>query len=153
MEGLRFPMVGAGLESGCWMVWEMVEWRLVASVSELESGCIVAELALRVPKGGRMSVRFASRDSRTIQRIGRDAGNCVAQTERGGFRSSSLGDKLHPCQSIASRLAIARGICARFSASGGRLALSVDFAPAGRGGPMARVSGGAGRGDAEAERP
>ena len=57
MEGLRFPMVGAGLESGCWMVWEMVEWRLVASVSELESGCIVAELALRVPKGGRMSVR------------------------------------------------------------------------------------------------
>ena len=56
MEGLRFPMVGAGLESGCWMVWEMVEWRLVASVSELESGCIVAELALRVPKGGR-SVR------------------------------------------------------------------------------------------------
>ena len=49
-------MVGAGLESGCWMVWEMVEWRLVASVSELESGCIVAELALRVPKGGRMSV-------------------------------------------------------------------------------------------------
>ena len=57
VEGLRFPMVGAGLESGCWMVWEMVEWRLVASVSELESGCIVAELALRVPKGGRMSVR------------------------------------------------------------------------------------------------
>ena len=49
-------MVGAGLESGCWMVWEMVEWRLVASVSELESGCIVAELALRVPKGGRMSI-------------------------------------------------------------------------------------------------
>ena len=34
------------------------------------------------------------------------------------FRSSSLGDKLHPCQSIASRLAIARGICARFPASG-----------------------------------
>ena len=33
-----------------------VGW-LVASVSELESGCIVAELALRVPKGGRMSVR------------------------------------------------------------------------------------------------
>ena len=30
----------------------------------------------------------------------------VAQTERGVFRSSSLGDKLHPCQSIASRLAI-----------------------------------------------
>ena len=57
MKGLRFPMVGAGLESGCWMVWEMVEWRLVVSVSELESGCIVAELALRVPKGGRMSVR------------------------------------------------------------------------------------------------
>ena len=63
MDGLRFPRVGAGLESGCWMVGEMVgdkvvvEWRLVASVSELESGCIVAELALRVPKGGRMSVR------------------------------------------------------------------------------------------------
>ena len=57
VEGLRFPKVGAGLESGCWMVYEMVKWRLVASVSELESGCIVAELALRVPKGGRMSVR------------------------------------------------------------------------------------------------
>ena len=40
------------------------------------------------------SVRCASRDSRTIQRIGRDAGNCVAQTERGAFRSSPLGDKL-----------------------------------------------------------
>ena len=38
MEGLRFPMVGAGLESGCWMVWEMVEWRLVASVSETSYG-------------------------------------------------------------------------------------------------------------------
>ena len=24
MDGLRFPMVGAGLESGCWMVGEMV---------------------------------------------------------------------------------------------------------------------------------
>ena len=72
-----------------------------------------------------MSARCASRDSRTIQRIGRDAGNCVAQTERGAFRSSSLGDKLHPCQSIASRLAIARGICARFPALGGRLALSM----------------------------
>ena len=61
------------------------------------------------------------------------------------FAQVRLAANLHPCQSIASRLAIARGICARFSASGGRLALSVDFAPAGRGGPMARVSGGAGR--------
>ena len=83
--------------------------------------------ASRSPSDGMRakSVRFASRDSRTIQRIGRDAGNSVAQTERGAFRSSSLGDKLHPCQSIASRLAIARGICARFSALGGRLALSM----------------------------
>ena len=89
------------------------------------------------------SVRFASRDSRTIQRIGRDAGNCVAQTERGAFRSSSLGDKLHPCQSIASRLAIARGICVRFSALGGRLALSMrgkSAAPA-FGGAMAKRRG------------
>ena len=54
MEGLRFPMVGAGLESGCWMVWEMVEWRLVVSVSVLGNGCIVVELALRLPKGGRV---------------------------------------------------------------------------------------------------
>ncbi|MBQ3747337.1 MAG: hypothetical protein II863_07990, partial [Kiritimatiellae bacterium] len=70
-------------------------------------------------------------------------GNCVAQTERGAFRSSSLGDKLHPCQSIASRLAIARGICAQFSASGGRLALSVrgkSAAPA-FGGAMAKRRG------------
>ena len=58
----------------------------------------------------------------------------VAPNRARRFRSSSLGDKLHPCQSIASRLAIARGICARFPASGGRLALSVDFPPAGRGG-------------------
>ena len=43
-----------------------------------------------------MSARCASRDSRTIQRIGRDAGNGVAQTERGGFRSSSLGGKSAP---------------------------------------------------------
>ena len=100
----------------------------------LRSGCIAVEFALRLPRGGCPSALCASRDSRTIQRDGRDAGNEVAQTERGGFRSSSLGDKLHPCQSIASRLAIARGICARFSASGGRLALSVDFPPAGRGG-------------------
>ena len=48
------------------------------------------------------------------------------------FAQVRLAANLHPCQSIASRLAIARGICARFSASGGRLALSVDFAPAGR---------------------
>ena len=41
-----------------------------------------------------MSVRFASRDSRTIQRIGRDAGNCGSQTERGAFSARSLGDKL-----------------------------------------------------------
>ena len=52
-------MVGAGLESGCWMVGEMVvvEWRLVASVSGLGNGCIVVELALRLPEVGRMSVR------------------------------------------------------------------------------------------------
>jgi len=48
------------------------------------------------------------------------------------FAQVRLAANLHPCQSIASRLAIARGICARFSALGGRLALSVDFAPAGR---------------------
>ena len=41
------------------------------------------------------------------------------------FTQVRLAANLHPCQSIASRLAIARGICARFSASGGRLALSV----------------------------
>ena len=63
VDGLRFPRVGAGLESGCWMVGEMVgdkvvvEWRLVVSVSVLGNGCIVVELALRLPKGGRMSVR------------------------------------------------------------------------------------------------
>ena len=39
-------------------------------------------------------------------------------------RLSKLAEKLHPCQSIASRLAIARGIRARFSAYGGRLALA-----------------------------
>ena len=91
------------------------------------SPSVDARGASRSPSDGMRakSVRFASRDSRTIQRIGRDAGNRVAQTKRGGFRSSSLGDKLHPCQSIASRLAIARGICARFSALGGRLALSM----------------------------
>ena len=56
-------MVGAGLESGCWMVGEMVgdkvvvEWRLVVSVSVLGNGCVVVELALWLPKGGRMSVR------------------------------------------------------------------------------------------------
>ena len=43
----------------------------------------------------------------------------VAPNRARRFRSSSLGDKLHPCQSIASRLAIARGICARFPAVGG----------------------------------
>ena len=35
MEGLRFPMVGAGLESGC----------------------IAVELSMRLPRGGRLSVR------------------------------------------------------------------------------------------------
>ena len=44
-----------GWGKGCEKV--VVEWRLVASVSELESGCIGAEWALRVPKGGRRSVR------------------------------------------------------------------------------------------------
>ena len=47
-------------------------------------------------RGAAVSARCASRDSRTIQRIGRDAGNGVAQTERGGFRSSSLGGKSAP---------------------------------------------------------
>ena len=41
------------------------------------------------------------------------------------FAQVLLATNLHPCQSIASRLAIARGICARFSALGGRLAISV----------------------------
>ena len=96
------------------------------------SPSVDARGASRSPSDGMRakSVRCASRDSRTIHRIGRDAGNCVAQTERGAFRSSSLGDKLHPCQSIASRLAIARGICARFPASGGRLAPLCGFASA-----------------------
>ena len=35
----------------------VVEWRLVVSVSVLGNGCIVVELALRLTKGGRMSVR------------------------------------------------------------------------------------------------
>ena len=47
-------------------------------------------------RGAAVSARCASRDSRTTQRIGRDAGNGVAQTERGGFRSSSLGGKSAP---------------------------------------------------------
>ena len=47
-------------------------------------------------RGAAVSARCASRDSRAIQRIGRDAGNGVAQTERGGFRSSSLGGKSAP---------------------------------------------------------
>ena len=54
----------------------------------------MVELSVRLPRGGCPSALCASRDSRTIQRDGRDAGNEVAQTERGGFRSSSLGDKL-----------------------------------------------------------
>ena len=169
-------MGGAGVESGCWMVWEMVEWRLVASVSELDSGCIVAELALRVPKGGRMSVVGARarcptlRDSKTqgkwtstrargelcanrpqvVQgtcaptgaarlcppdalRVirGRSSGSGetrateLPKPSAAVFTQVRLAANLHPCQSIASRLAIARGICARFPALGGRLALSM----------------------------
>ena len=47
------------LKDGCWMVGKMVvvEWRLAVSVPGLRNGCIVVELALRLPKGGRMSVR------------------------------------------------------------------------------------------------
>ena len=44
-----------GWGNGCEKV--VVEWRLVASVSGLGNGCIVVELALRLTKGGRMSVR------------------------------------------------------------------------------------------------
>ena len=44
-----------GWGNGCEKV--VVEWRLVVSVSVLGNGCIVAELALRSPKVGRMSVR------------------------------------------------------------------------------------------------
>ena len=98
--------------NGCEKV--VVEWRLVASVSGLGNCCMVFELALRLPRGGCSSSLCASRDSRTIQRDGRDAGNEVAQTERGGFRSSSLGDKLP--RSVfrlgrASRHLRARHIC------------------------------------------
>ena len=53
----------------------------------------------------------------------------VAPNRARCFRSSSLGDKLHPCQSIASRLAIARGICARFPASGGASRLPRGLCP------------------------
>ena len=58
-----------GWGNGCEKV--VVELRLVASVSELESGCIVAELALGFPKVGRPSVGGARarcpalRDSKT----------------------------------------------------------------------------------------
>ena len=47
-------MVGARLECGCWMVGRMlvVEWRLAVSVPGLGNGCIVVELALRLPRGG-----------------------------------------------------------------------------------------------------
>ena len=65
--------------------------------------------------GGKESTRSAARARRGQRQ--------VAPNRARRFRSSSLGDKLHPCQSIASRLAIARGICARFPASGGRLVL------------------------------
>ena len=90
-----------------------------SEVCPIKSGrvrSIDARGASRSPSDGMRakSVRFASRDSRTIQRIGRDAGNCVAQTERGAFRSSSLGDKLS--RSVfrlgrASRPLRARHIC------------------------------------------
>ena len=50
-DGLRFPMVGA--------------W--------LGSGCIVVELSLRLPRGGCPSALCASRDSQRIRREGRDA--------------------------------------------------------------------------------
>ena len=95
---------------------------------------------------------FASHILRTIQRGGGDAVGLrstlaaafggalravhIPKTERGAFRLSKLAEKLHPCQSIASRLAIARGIFARFSASGGRRPLNWDIAPAGRGGRL-----------------
>ena len=87
----------------------------------------------------------ASRFQRTSREVGGDAGGLrstlaaafggalravhIPKTERGAFRLSKLDEKLHPCQSIASRLAIARGICARFSASGGRRPLNWDLAP------------------------
>lgn len=42
------------LKDGCWMVGKMVvvEWRLAVSVPGLRNGCIVVELALRLPRGG-----------------------------------------------------------------------------------------------------
>ena len=59
------------------------------------------------------------------------------------FAQVRLAANLHPCQSIASRLAIARGICARFPALGGRLALSMrgTFAAPAFGGAMAKRRG------------
>ena len=44
----------------------------------------------------------------------------IPKTERGGSVPNKFAPNLHPCQGIASRLAIARGICARFPAFGGR---------------------------------
>ena len=54
------------------------------------------------------------------------------KTERGVFRSSELGERTAPLPEHRFATRYRSGICARFSASGGRLALSVDFAPAGR---------------------
>ena len=161
MVGLRFPMVGAGLESGCIMV----------------------ELSMRLPRGGLLSVRGRSKGALLCASRSKTQGKWTSTRARGEScanrpqvvqgtcaptgaarlrppdvlrlirgRSSGSGEtratelpkpsaavfaqvrlaaNLHPCQSIASRLAIARGICARFPASGGRLALSMrgTFAP------------------------
>ena len=57
---------------------------------------------------------------RTLRETGATRATKSPKTERGNSESNEFALKLHPCQGIASRLAIARGICARFSAFGGR---------------------------------
>ena len=93
-------------------------------------GCalLVPKVAPALPSGAgrllrsfRLAVDVCFALPTDTPRDGGDAGGlCHPKPSAALFRLSKLAEKLHPCQSIASRLAIAGGICARFSAFGGR---------------------------------
>ena len=113
MDGLKFPTVGA----------------------ELRSGCIMVELSMRLPRDGRMSVR--GRRKGAVPCASRRCPRRALRVIRGRFSGTgeTRATKLpKPSAAVFVQARLATNCRARFSASGGRLALSVDFPPAGRGG-------------------
>ena len=110
--------------------------------AELRRGCIMVELSMRLPRDGRMSVR--GRRKGALPCASRRCPRCALRVIRGRFSGTgeTRATKLpKPSAAVFAQLCLATNCRARFSASGGRLALSVGFPLRGeRGGCAPRIA-------------